>query len=79
MVFKHNLGKNELVGLILLFIGASWLGYGIYATLLAANNTISQVALVKGNAMLIFPLFYGVGALLVALGRAEMMGALHRR
>lgn len=78
MPFNHNLSKNQLIGLILVFFGASWIGYGLYATFLAANGAIEQVQLVSGNTMLIFPLFYGVGTLLMFLGKVELMSNFHK-
>ena len=73
---KTNVRKHELIGLILLFAGASWLGLGFYTTLLAANRLIADIPLIAGNELLIFPIFYGVAAVLLALGRIELREAL---
>ncbi|MEK6923251.1 MAG: hypothetical protein AABW84_00945 [Nanoarchaeota archaeon] len=74
---KHNLRKHEAIGLILVFTGATWLGFGIYGTLLAANRLLlTQVPLIAGKELLLFPLFFGVGALLLSLGKIELREAL---
>jgi len=72
-----NLRKHEHMGLLLIFLGASWLGLGLYSTLLAANRLLlAQVPLIAGRELLIFPIFYGLGALLVTLGNIELREAL---
>jgi len=74
---KHNLKIHELMGLFLLFIGATWLGLGIYATLLGANRLLMDFfPPLSGYELLIFPIFYGLGAVLLALGRIELREAL---
>ena len=65
------------MGLLMIFLGASWLGLGLYSTLLAANRLLlAQVPLIAGKELLIFPIFYGLGALLVTLGNIELREAL---
>ncbi len=72
-----NLRKHEHMGLLMIFLGASWLGLGLYSTLLAANRLLlAQVPLIAGKELLIFPIFYGLGALLVTLGQIELREAL---
>ncbi len=72
-----NLRKHEHMGLLMIFLGASWLGLGLYSTLLAANRLLlAQVPLIAGKELLIFPIFYGLGALLVTLGNIELREAL---
>ena len=72
-----NLKKHEHMGLLMIFLGASWLGLGLYSTLLAANRLLlAQVPLIAGKELLIFPIFYGLGALLVTLGNVELREAL---
>ena len=62
---KHNLKKHELMGLGLVFVGATWLGFALYGTMLAANRLLlAQVPLIAGKELFIFPLFYGFGSLL---------------
>jgi nitric oxide reductase large subunit len=72
-----NLKRHEHVGLLLVFIAASWLGLGLYSTLLAANRLLlAQVPLIAGKELLIFPIFYGLGAILLILGGIELREAL---
>ncbi len=72
-----NLRKHEHMGLLMIFLGASWLGLGLYSTLLAANRLLlAQVPLIAGRELLIFPIFYGLGALLVTFGNIELREAL---
>lgn len=74
---KFNLKKHEHIGLLLIFIGATWLGFAIYGTMLAANRMlIPNMPLIAGKELLIFPLFYGFGALLLVLGHIELREAL---
>jgi len=74
---KHNLRAHEAIGLFLIFLGATWLGFGLYGTLLAANRLLlAQVPLIAGKELIVFPLFYGLGALMIALGKIELREAL---
>ena len=74
---KLNLKTHEHIGLFLIFVGATWLGLGLYGTLLAANRLLlSEVPLISGKDLLIFPIFYGLGALLLVLGNIELRKAL---
>jgi hypothetical protein len=74
---KFNIRQHEFIGLLLIFIGATWLGFALYGTLLAANRLLlSNVPLLVGKELLIFPIFYGVGALLLVLGNIELREAL---
>jgi len=73
----HNLRKHEHMGLLFVFVGATWLGFALYGTILAGNRMlIEQMPLIAGMELLIFPLFYGIGALLLALGTIELKEAL---
>lgn len=73
----HNVKLHEFMGLFLIFLGATWLGFGIYGTLLAANRLLlAQVPLIAGKELIVFPLFYGLGALMIALGKIELREAL---
>ncbi len=77
MVFKHNVKMHEFIGLALIFIGATWLGFAVYGTMLAANRLLlAQVPLIAGRELFIFPIFYGLGALLLALGHIELREAM---
>ena len=74
---KHNLKIHEMMGLILLFIGSTWLGIGIYATTLASNKILMDYfPPLTGFELLIFPIFYGLGVVLLALGAIELREAL---
>jgi len=74
---KTNLKTHEHIGLFLIFAGATWLGFGIYGTLLAANRLLlAEVPLISGRELLIFPIFYGLGALMLAFGKIELKEAL---
>jgi hypothetical protein len=76
IMVKHNLRKHEAYGLILTFAGATWIGLGVYGTLLAANRLLANVPLISGTELLLFPLFYGLGALMLAFGKIELKEAL---
>jgi len=72
-MMKVNLRRHEFAGLLLMFVGATWLGIGLYSTLLAANRILlANVPLISGKDLIIFPLFYGLGALLLTLGKIEL-------
>jgi len=74
---KFNLKQHEHIGLLLVFIGASWLGFAVYGTMLAANRLlIPNMPLIAGRELFIFPLFYGFGALLLMLGHIELREAM---
>ena len=74
---KHNVKLQEFMGLFLIFLGATWLGFGVYGTLLAANRLLlAQVPLIAGKELIVFPLFYGLGALMIAFGKIELREAL---
>jgi hypothetical protein len=70
---NHNMKKHEHIGLLLVFFGATWLGFALYGTLLAANRMLIQnMPLIAGKELLIFPMFYGIGAVLLMLGLIEL-------
>jgi hypothetical protein len=70
---RTNLKQHEFIGLFLIFVGATWLGFALYGTLLAANRLLlANIPLLAGKELLIFPIFYGLGALLIALGKIEL-------
>ncbi len=71
-MIDHNIRKHEALGLLLIFFGASWFGFGLYATFLAANHILMDIPLIRGNELLIFPIFYGVSAVLIVLGVIEL-------
>ena len=70
---QHNMRKHEHIGLLLVFIGATWLGFALYGTLLAANRMLVQnMPLIAGRELFIFPMFYGLGTILLMLGIIEL-------
>ncbi|MGB9675151.1 MAG: hypothetical protein ACP5IJ_02745 [Candidatus Nanoarchaeia archaeon] len=70
---KTNIRHHEFIGLLLVFIGATWVGYGIYATLLGALRIlIANASLPAGKELLWIPIFYGLGAALFVLGQIEL-------
>jgi hypothetical protein len=74
---KQNIRTHEAIGLLLVFVGATWLGFALYATLLAANRLLlAQVPLISGKELFVFPIFYGLGALIWTLGHIELREAL---
>lgn len=74
---RMNLKQHEFIGLFLIFVGATWLGFALYGTLLAANRLLlANVPLLVGKELLIFPIFYGLGALLFVLGSIELREAM---
>jgi len=74
---RSNLRHHEIIGLFLVFLGATWLGFALYGTMLAANRLLlSQVPLIAGKELLVFPIFYGLGALMFALGQIELREAM---
>ena len=71
-----NVKRHEAIGLLLIFSGTTWLGLGLYFTILAAERLlISNLPLISGKELLLFPLFYGVGALITVLGNIELKEA----
>jgi len=76
---KSNLRKHEIIGLVMMFLSGTCLGIGLYLTFWGANRPIfygSLDYLIKGKEFLLFPLFYGLAALLWALGNIEIKEAL---
>lgn len=76
IMVKHNLKAHEHIGLFLVFIGASWIGMGLYSTLLAANRLVAEMSLISGKELIMIPLFYGLGALVLVLGSIELREVL---
>ena len=79
VVYRHNLRKHEILGLAFLFIAGSLLGVGLYLTFWGANRPIfygSLDYLLTGKELLIFPLIFGLSAVLWALGKIELKEAM---
>jgi hypothetical protein len=68
MKVKHNLNKHEIIGLFLVFMGASCFGAGLYY--------IVRSAIIGGNLfgkdIFIFPALFGIGILIYELGKIEL-------
>lgn len=77
---QHNLRKHEVIGLVLVFLAATCIGIGLYLTLLGAIGRPllhqSSDYFIKGKEFVLFPIFYGVGALLWVLGKIELKEAM---
>jgi hypothetical protein len=74
---RLNIRHHEFIGLFLVFIGATWLGFALYGTMLAANRLLlANVPLLSGNELFVFPIFYGLGAVLLVLGLIELKEVL---
>ncbi len=58
---SHNVKVHEFVGLLLIFIGTTWAGYGLYLTLLYSN-----LILIPGQD------FIGIGSVITVLGSIEL-------
>jgi len=74
---RHNLKTHEHIGLLLVFIGVSWIGFGMYDSMLAANLLlVPGAALRSGLGLLKIPLFFGIGAVITYLGIIELREVL---
>ncbi|MFC1690865.1 hypothetical protein ACFL0W_01680 [Nanoarchaeota archaeon] len=67
-----NLRKHEIIGLIMLFLAGTCFGAGIYITFYMANFYGELNQILRGGGFVIFPLFFGVGSVLWALGKIEL-------
>ena len=85
MKLRSNLRKHEVIGLILVFLSWTSLGYGLYILLWAVNRATilgGPEHLLHGKELLVVPLFFGTAAVLNELGRVELKEACpgkHRR
>lgn len=71
--------KHEILGLVYQFIGMTSIGIGIYfAVSFAVRPIINQSVLftVQTGEWLLFPLFFGLGGVLWALGTIEIKEAM---
>jgi hypothetical protein len=76
---KSNLRKHELIGLLMTFLGATLIGFGVYSSIWVAVRPMvfgSYEHVLRGKEILMFPLFYGIGFVLMALGKIELKEAL---
>jgi hypothetical protein len=74
---QQNLRKHEIIGLFYQFLGATSVGIGMYYAVWAGVRSVyyKQIALVSGSEWLLFPLLFGVGAVLWSLGVVELKEA----
>jgi len=74
---RHNMKMHEHLGLFFVFAGFSWIGLGIYVTMLNANKILIPGAqLMTGNDLFLIPFFYGLGAVVTYLGIIELREVL---
>ena len=64
--------KHEHMGLLLIFIGAAWLGWTFYTTLLIVNGISMGLPAPTGLRWALIPIFYGLGATIFMLGTIEI-------
>ncbi len=74
-----NLKRHEIIGLLLVFLGATCFGIGVYMTIYVALRPFETGQFISGKEFLLFPLFYGMGALLWSLGKIELKEAMPGR
>jgi len=71
---------HEFIGLILIFLAATSIGIGLYLVLLGAvgRPLLHQNPdyFLKGKDFMLFPIFFGVGAVLWVMGKIELKEAL---
>ena len=79
---KTNLKKHEAIGLVMIFFSGTLIGLGLFGTFWLANRPFllgGEAPLIQGKEILLFPLFYGVGFVLWALGSIELKEAMPGR
>lgn len=73
---KYNIRSHEIMGYFLIFLSATCIGIGLYLALLGAVGRPlllqSSSYFLKGTDFIIFPLFFGIGAILWTLGKIEL-------
>lgn len=74
---KQNLRKHEVLGLFYQFLAATCIGYGIHQAVWLAVRSVYYKTLtpVNGAEWLLFPILFGVGAVLWSLGSVELKEA----
>ena len=76
---NKNLRVHEVIGLILIFLGTTCLGIGLYITIYVGVGQFMGEVELRGIDYLLFPLFFGVGSLLYSLGKIELKGVVPGR
>ncbi len=67
---SHNVKMHEFIGLLMIFIGTTWAGYGLYLIMLYSN-----LILIPGQELikaLHGPVFVGLGVVIAVLGSIEL-------
>ncbi len=74
---RGSFRTHEILGLLYQFLGATSIGLGLYATVWLATRSIAYrtITPASGAEWLLFPLLFGVGALLWSLGSIELKEA----
>ena len=75
----NSLRRHEMLGLVLVFFGATCIGIGLYVTVYMALGKFLGDYMIRGTDYLLFPLFYGLGALLWSLGKIELKDVMPGR
>ena len=74
---KHNMRIHELIGLLQIFVGAIWLGFGLVSVMIIANKILIPGAQIYQLMDIIaIILFFGPGAVLIMLGIIEVREVL---
>ncbi|MBN2368059.1 hypothetical protein JXC34_03495 [Candidatus Woesearchaeota archaeon] len=75
---RSNLKKHEFIGLVMIFISGTLIGIGLFSTFWLANRPLlsGTNTLISAKEMLVFPIFFGLGFILWALGQIELKEAL---
>ena len=74
---KHNMRIHELIGLLQIFVGAIWLGFGLVSAMIIANKILIPGAQIYGLMDVVsIILFFGPGAVLIMLGIIEVREVL---
>ncbi|MFH2021454.1 MAG: hypothetical protein ABIJ34_08645 [archaeon] len=74
-----NLKKHEIIGLLMIFLSGTLIGFGLYLTFWGANRPLffgRLDQLISGREFLLFPMFYGLGLVLFELGKIELKEAM---
>ena len=69
---KHNMRIHELIGLLQIFVGAIWLGFGFVSAMLIANKILIGAQVYQLMDVISIILFFGPGAVLIMLGIIEV-------
>ena len=77
---KYNLKIHELIGLVMIFLAGSLLGFGLYITFWGAIRVLyNNSDLLGAQEFLLFPMCYGWAFVLYELGKIELKEAMPGR